>query len=128
MRQFQSVNLIHLLLQTKAKPALGDSKPDRLQRLNRHTALLYDQALREAQHYSPAISGKLSDIQMAAIATRVTAELERVNLANTQQFNAVFRAIEDWQPDQRPSRSQGITPRFATSATKTRIANHLPGL
>ena len=35
MRQFHSVNLIHLLLQTKAKPELGDSKQDRLQRLNR---------------------------------------------------------------------------------------------
>ncbi len=46
MRQFQSVNLIHLLLQTKAKPELGDSKQDRLQRLNRHAALLVDQASR----------------------------------------------------------------------------------
>src|ERR1700730_3229490 len=101
MRQFQSVNLIHLLLQTKAKPELGDSQQDRLQRLNRHAALLYDQASREAEHYSAAISGKPSDVQRAAIAARVTAELARVNLANTQQFNAVFAAIEDWQPDQK---------------------------
>ena len=101
MRHFNSVNLIHLLLQTKAKPELGDSKPDRLQRLNRHAALLVDQASREAEHYSSAISGKPSDVQRAAIAARVTAELARVNLANTQQFNAVFQAIEDWQPDQK---------------------------
>ena len=50
MRHFNSVNLIHLLLQLNAKPALGDSKQDRLQRLNRHAALLYDQASREAEH------------------------------------------------------------------------------
>ncbi len=101
MRHFNSVNLIHLLLQTKAKPELGDSKQDRLQRLNRQATLLYDQASREAEHYSSAISGKPSDVQRAAIAARVTAELARVNLANTQQFNAVFAAIEDWQPDQK---------------------------
>ena len=101
MRHFNPVDLIHCLLQLNAQPALGDSKPDRLQRLNRQATLLYDQALREAVQYSPAISGKLSDIQIAAIAARVTAELERVNLVNIQQFNAVFRAIEDWQPNQK---------------------------
>ena len=36
MRHFNSVNLIHLLLQLKAKPALGDSKQDRLRQLNHH--------------------------------------------------------------------------------------------
>ena len=98
MRHFNSVNLIHLLLQTKAKPALGDSKQDRLQRLNRHAGLLYDQASREAgQDFST--NRHYLDKEKNAIGARVTAELMRVNLTNPQQFNAVFQAIEDWQPD-----------------------------
>ncbi len=100
MRQFQSVNLIHLLLQTKAKPALGDSKQDRLQRLNRHAALLFDQASRGAgEDFS--INSHYLEKEKNAIGARVTAELMRVNLADTQQFNAVFSALEDWQPDQK---------------------------
>ena len=98
MRHFNPVDLIHCLLQLNAQPALGDSKPDRLQRFNRQATYCMIKPY-EAVQYSPAISGKLSDIQIAAIAARVTAELERVNLVNTQQFNAVFRAIEDWQPN-----------------------------
>ena len=98
MRHFNSVNLIHLLLQINAKPALGDSKPDRLLRLNRHATLLYEQASREAgQNFST--NSHYLDKEKNAISARVTAELMRVNLTNHQQFNAVFKAIENWQPD-----------------------------
>jgi hypothetical protein len=100
MRHFNSVNLIYLLLQTQAKPALGDSKPDRLQRLNCHAAVLYEQASREGGQDFSNQSHYLAK-EKNAIQARVTAELMRVNLAHRQQFNAVFKAIEDWQPDQK---------------------------
>ena len=128
MRHFNSVNLIHLLLQLNAKPALGDSKPDRLQRLNRHAALLYDQASREAgQDFST--NSHYPDKEKNAISARVTAELMRANLTNPQQFNAVFAAIEDWQPRSKvPGCSQSLTQRLTESPAKTGIADDLPGL
>lgn len=95
MRQ---LNLIDLLLKNNSKPTADESKADRLLRLNRHAALLYGQASREAEHYSPATRSTLSHLQTAAMAARATAELARVNLTNTQQFNAAISAIEAWQP------------------------------
>ena len=100
MRHFNSVNLIHLLLQTKAKPELGDSKPDRLQRLNRHAALLYDQASREAgQDFST--NSHYLDKEKNAISARVTAELMRVNLANPSNSMPFFRRLKTGNPDQK---------------------------
>ncbi len=129
MRHFNSVNLIHLLLQLNAKPALGDSKPDRLLRLNRHAALLYDQASREAgQDFST--NSHYLDKEKNAIGARVTAELMRVNLTNLQQFNAVFQAIEDWQRLIKLPTSVRKVVAFdvAESSAKTAIASDLPGL
>jgi hypothetical protein len=100
MRHFNSVNLIHFLLQLNTKPALGDYQPDPLRQLNRHAALLIEQASREAAQDFSTNSHYLEK-EKNAISARVTAELMRVNLANTQQFNAVFQVIEDWQPDQK---------------------------
>ena len=61
---------------------------------------MYDQASREAgQDFST--NSHYPDKEKNAISARVTAELMRVNLTNHQQFNAVFKAIEDWQPDQK---------------------------
>jgi hypothetical protein len=103
MRHFNSVNLIHFLLQLNTKPAPGDYQPDPLRQLNRHAEVLLERALREsAQDFSS--HGHYLDKEKNAISVRVTEELMRVNLTDTKQFNAVFSALEDWQPDQKCQR------------------------
>ncbi len=96
MRHFNSVNLIHLLLQINQPSTVHHSQLDRLLRLNRHAALLCAQASRESGRNISNRQRSL-DKENAALNARVAAELERINLTHVQQFNRVVAAIEAWQ-------------------------------
>jgi hypothetical protein len=84
--------LIDLLLKHNSKSTADESKGDRLLRLNRCAAVIYNQASREAGYnFSPDNYLLKENI---AIETRITTELSRAALTNRRQYNAIIEAVE----------------------------------
>ncbi len=90
------INLIDLLLQNSTKSTGDESKIDRLMRLHRQAAIIYNQVSWEAGRDCSPENYFLKE--KMAIDTRITTELAQVNLTNSRQYNAIVKAVEAWQP------------------------------